>query len=42
MAGLSLADFGVQDQSIIQMQGVVGAELIAGFIALSLNSVKDA
>ena len=38
MAGLSLADFGVQDQSSIQMQGVVGAELIAGFIALSLNS----
>ena len=40
MAGLSLADFGVEDQSNIQMQGVVGAELIAGFIALSLDSGK--
>ena len=40
MTGLSLADFGVQDQSNIQMQGVVGAELIAGFIALSLDSEK--
>ena len=38
MTGLSLADFGVDDQSNIQMQGVVGAELIAGFIALSLDS----
>ncbi len=38
MVGLSLADFGIEDQSIIQMRGVVGAELIAGFIALSLDS----
>lgn len=38
MAGLSLADVGIEDQSNIRLRGVVGAELIAGFIALALES----